>query len=54
MNLIYWSIRSSSGRREDGVKGIDRVYRILAGREYHVIGVHENLVQHPNNNISIT
>ena len=42
-DLIYWSVRSSSRRGGDGIKG---VIIILASCKYHFIKVHENLVQH--------
>ena len=53
-DLIYWSVRSSSKRRGNVVKG-DWMRSIdnLARREYYFIRVHANLVQHPSNNISI-
>ena len=51
MDLIYWSVRSSSRIRGDRVKDVGIV--ILASCEYHFIRVYENLVQHPSNNISI-
>ena len=41
-NLIYWSVRLSDRRAEDGVQGV-----IKASYEYHFIRVHENLVQQP-------
>ena len=45
IELIYWTVRSSSRKGWDGIKGVDG--------GYHFIRVHENLVQHPTNNISI-
>ena len=54
MDLIFWSARSSSRREGDGVKGVDGVYSFFFGSyEPHFIRVHENLEQHPSNNISI-
>ena len=53
MDLLYWSVRSSSWRGGDGVKGVDGGIVILVSCEHHFIRVHENLVQHPSNNISI-
>ena len=50
MDLINWSVRSSSRRGGDGVKG---GVVILASCEYYFIRVHENLLQHPSNYISI-
>ena len=35
------------------VKGVDEGIVILASRAYHIIRLHENLVQHPSNHISI-
>ena len=52
MDLNYWSVRSSSNRRGVGIKGVDWGY-ILASWEYYFIRVHENLVHHPSNYISI-
>ena len=51
MNLIYWSVRSSRRRGEDGVKGVDWGIVILASFGYQLL--HENLVQHPSNKRSI-
>ncbi len=45
MDLLYWSVRSS--------KGFDVGIVFLASCEYHFIRVHENMIQHPSNNISI-
>ena len=47
MDLFCWTISYSSVREGD------RVNRYLASCEYHIIRVHENLVQHPSNNLSI-
>ena len=49
MDLIYWSVRSSSRRGGDGVKG----YRCFSHLRPSLVRVHENLVQHPINNIWI-
>ena len=46
----YWSVRSSSRR---GIGGGGKAIVILASCEYYFIRVHENLVQHPSNDISI-
>ena len=48
MDLIYWSVRSSSRMRGD-VWG----FRYLASFEHQFIRLNENLVQYPSNNISI-
>ena len=53
MELIHWSVRLTSRRGEDGVKGMDGCIVILASCKYHFIRLHENMVQHPSNNISI-
>ena len=53
MVLNYWSVRSSISRGGDGVKGLDGGIVILASCEFHFISEHENLLQHPSNNISI-
>ena len=51
MELIYCSVRSSSGRGWVWwMVGI----LILTSYAYQFIRVDENIVQHPNNNISIT
>ena len=47
MDLIYWYIRLST--KEGGGWG----FAILANIEHSFIRVHENLKQHPCNNISI-
>ena len=52
MDLIHWSVRSYSRRGWEGIKGKGCIV-ILASCEQHFIGVHENLVQHQSNNISI-
>ena len=47
MEIIYWSIRLSSRRGVDGVKGMDGGrggYRYFSPQQDH-----ENLVQHPSN-----
>ena len=50
MDLINWSVRSSSRRGGDGVKvGVV----ILASFEFYFSRVNENLLQHPSNYISI-
>ena len=36
-----------------GIKGIDGGFINLASCEHHFLRVHENLGQHPSNNISI-
>ena len=51
IDLIHWSVCSSS--RRDGVKGWMEYKVIIASYEYHFIRVHENLVQHSSNNMSI-
>ena len=50
MELIYWSVRSSSWVGGDGVEG---GIIILSSCEHPFIRVHEVLVQHPSDNISI-
>ena len=50
MELIYCSVRSSSRRGADGVK---RGNVILVSCKHQINRVHENLVQHPSNNIWI-
>ena len=52
MDLIYFLARSSSRRGGDGLSLIGDIV-ILASCKYHLINIHENLVQHPSNNISI-
>ena len=52
MDLIYWTVRLFSWDGI-GVKGVEGGIVILASWELHFIRVHENLVQHPCNNISI-
>ena len=54
MDLIYWSVNSSSRRLGGGgFKKWMGVIVILANCEYDTIRVHENLVHHPNDNILI-
>ena len=54
MDLIYWSVHSYSRRGGENVEVVDRGYQyFLASCEYYFVRVHENLVQHPSNNISI-
>ena len=48
MDLIYWSIRSSSKRDGDGVKGFDG-----GNRYFSQMRVLENMVQHSSNYIQI-
>ena len=45
MDLMYWSVCSSSRRGGDLIKGVDG--------GHHFIRVYKNVVQHPNNDISI-
>ena len=52
MDLIYWSVCSSSRRGGDWLKGVDWGIVILASCKHHFIKVHENLEQHPISNIS--
>ena len=47
VHRVYWFVHLSMGQ-----KGVE-VYVILASWEYHFIRVHENLGQHPNNDILI-
>ena len=54
LNLIIWSLLSSSRRTGDGVKRLDVVIVILASWKDHFIRVGENMVQHPSNYLSIT
>ena len=49
LSLIYWLVPSSRRRG----KGVDKDIVNLASCGYYFIRVHENLVQHPNNNKSI-
>ena len=42
MELIYWSVRVSSMRGGDKVKGVDWGVVILASCGHHFIRVHEN------------
>ena len=53
MDLIYWSVGSSSRKGGDRLKGVDGVFVSLASYEHYFIGVDKNLEQHPSNNISI-
>ena len=55
--LIYWSFVHPLGGEVMWAKGVDGWGRgvgivVLASSEYYFISVHENLVQHPKNNIS--
>ena len=52
MDLIYESVSSSSKWGGYRVKGKYESITILASCEYQFIRVHDNLVQHPSNNIS--
>ena len=53
-NLLAWSVCSSSSRKEgDWVKGVEGGIIFLASCEHHFVRLHENLLQHPSNNISI-
>ena len=52
MDHIYWSVCSSSRRGGYGAKDYGGIV-VLASCEHHFLRVHKNLVQHPNNNISI-
>ena len=45
MDHIYWSVRPSIMREEDGVNGVEGPAASIT--------LHEILVQHPSNNISI-
>ena len=51
MDLIYWSVRLSSIKGGDGENEVDPPYHYFSQLE---VRVHENLVQHPSNYISIT
>ena len=53
MDLISWPVRSFSSLGDDGKMWVDKGFVILATCEHHFIRAHENLVQHPRNNISI-
>ena len=53
MDIIYWSVQSSSRSRGDWVNGLIWGIVILASCEYHFIRAHANLVQYPSNYISI-
>ena len=52
MDLIYRSVHKFSRRRGDMEKGVYGWYRYFICL-YDFIRVHENMVQHPSNNISI-
>ena len=56
MDITFWPVRSSSKRGGDGVKGADLegVVVILASYKFHLIKVHDDLVQDLSNNNSIT
>ena len=49
MNIIYWSVRSSSRRGGDGVNRVNVGYCYLARCKHHFITLHAN----PINDISI-
>ena len=49
-DLNYWLIRSSRKRERDGVKKVDGGYLYFSQPRKQMI---QNLVQHPNNSISI-
>ena len=54
MDLIYWSIRSTSRREWNGIKGVEEgVVVILNNYKLRFIRVHDNFVQNPSNNNSI-
>ena len=53
MDLIYWSVRSSSRREGNGVKSLYEGIVILASYEFHFIRVYDYLVLDPSNNKSI-
>ena len=44
MDIIYWYIRSSSGRGSDGVKVVDGGDRYFASYKFYFVTVHDNLV----------
>ena len=52
MDLIYWSVFHQVGGEGMG-KGNEGGFVILASCKHHFFRVHENLVQHPSNNISL-
>ena len=54
MDLIYWSVGSSSRKGGDRLKGVNGVFVSLASYEHYFIGVDKNVEQHPSNYISIT
>ena len=53
MELVYWSVHSSRRRGGNEVREVDGVIVFLANCKNNFITVHENLVQHPSNYISI-
>ena len=53
MDLVYWSDSQSSRRGGDGVKGVEGVNRYFSLCFTLLCRVHEDLVKHPVNNISI-
>ena len=53
MDLIYWSVGSSSRKGGVRLKGVNGVFVSLASYEHYFIGVDKNVEQHPSNNISI-
>ena len=53
MGLIYWSLRSSSKRGGDVIKGIDVGYDYVSQLQVSLNKVEENLVQHSQNYIDL-
>ena len=51
--LLMWTPFVGQFRHPVRIVEMDRSIVILASCEFHFSRVHENLVQHPNNNISI-
>ena len=54
IKLIYWLVLLSSRRGGKRIKGVYEKYYFFASFDYFFIRVHENVVQHPFNNVSIT
>ena len=44
IEFIYWSVRSSSRKEGDRVKGVEGGIIILAHYKFHFIRVHDNMV----------
>ena len=53
MELIYWSVRSSSRSGGDGVKGVEGGNRYFIPLRVSLFREQENLAKDPSNNIFI-